>query len=708
MAELFLMHVGSDVIARLHRRAVTDWSALQRLLALLACTGLAITDPVLSLLGDTPVLFIFNGLEGWALVWTALVVALVPPLTLWGLGALAFAVSRSAGVVVHLFSLWGLLYLAGVQALKYPLDLETPVLIVAGALLAATVAIGCYVVFRAAELMARLMAIVPVIAVLTFLVTSPSSDLIGPGPSVVASANDNDLPPVVVLVLDELPTRSIVDSEGAIDSARFPNLAALAADGTWHRDFTSNAAVTRLAVPMILTGRVAENASATMEAHPDNLFSAFAPTHDLVAFETLTDLCGFESCVSEGRGAASDPGGFINQVGRLYRQRISPGEDVIRLDDFQEKVAGPSSEPAAGLSEMVDAIAALGGGVPERFGDFIGLMEPSDRPSLYVMHLVLPHSPWTYFEDGQLYESLLFKDEAFPFSAENDQGGWTAALTEYRHLQQAMYADRLVGRMIEQLKDAGLYDEAVIVVVSDHGISFETGVPGRSVESAAGREAVAYAPLIVKAPGQTDGVVDDSNVMAIDLVPTIADLAGIDLGYQVDGVVHGSAEQRERGEQKFVLSVDDVFGEGSVKGREEFRSGYLPTSSARWIQDWDAADDGMGDLHRLAGVDGLIGSELDDLAGFEAGSATVSDLERHEEPEEAPLALLYGRVDPELRGSVLVAVDDVVVAGSPIYEFRGDAGSFAVMLPSDLVASEKTIRLAVLDGESIRELSVSG
>ena len=51
----------------------------------------------------------------------------------------------------------------------------------------------------------------------------------------MAAAAGGDDPSVVLIVLDELPTQSLLDATGGIDSARFPNLAAFADDATWYR-----------------------------------------------------------------------------------------------------------------------------------------------------------------------------------------------------------------------------------------------------------------------------------------------------------------------------------------------------------------------------------------------------------------------------------------------------------------------------------------
>ena len=94
---------------------------------------------------------------------------------------------------------------------------------------------------------------------------------------------------------------------------------------------------------------------------------------------------------------------------------------------------------------------------------------------------------------------------------------WIAAVSEQRHLLQAQYTDRLVGELMEGLRAEGLYDDSLVIVTADHGLSFETGTSPRNVTDST-IDAIAYAPLFVKAPGpgRVDPI-DDSNLMSFDL-----------------------------------------------------------------------------------------------------------------------------------------------------------------------------------------------
>lgn len=140
-------------------------------------------------------------------------------------------------------------------------------------------------------------AVLPLLAVAVFTVASPASALLSsPDPPEVAPAEGGDDPSVVLIVLDELPTQSLLDEAAGIDSARFPNLAAFAGDATWYRHNSALAPITNSAVPAMLTGRLPTLDAPLFVEHPDNLFTLLAPTHGLEVLESLTALCPYDSC----------------------------------------------------------------------------------------------------------------------------------------------------------------------------------------------------------------------------------------------------------------------------------------------------------------------------------------------------------------------------------------------------------------------------
>jgi arylsulfatase A-like enzyme len=75
--------------------------------------------------------------------------------------------------------------------------------------------------------------------------------------------------------------------------------------------------------------------------------------------------------------------------------------------------------------------------------------------------------------------------------------------------------DTGIGDLIERLKSLGVYDNTVFVVTSDHGEFFGEHLLVEHSKDI--YEEVLSVPLIVKYPGQTEGVVDNTVVSATDL-----------------------------------------------------------------------------------------------------------------------------------------------------------------------------------------------
>ena len=84
--------------------------------------------------------------------------------------------------------------------------------------------------------------------------------------------------------------------------------------------------------------------------------------------------------------------------------------------------------------------------------------------------------------------------------------------------------DDNVGRIADALKEAGLYENTVIVYTSDHGCHFRTrnGEYKRSPHDAS-----LHVPLVIRGPGFTGGKTVKRLTSLIDLPPTILEAAGI-------------------------------------------------------------------------------------------------------------------------------------------------------------------------------------
>jgi hypothetical protein len=288
---------------------------------------------------------------------------------------------------------------------------------------------------------------------------------------------------IVMVVFDELPLTSLMEPGGRIDVARYPAFAGLARDGTWYRGATAVHDSTALAVPAMLDGRYPRRGlRSDVYSHPANLFTLLASDYGLHVSEEATGLCPPSMC------------------------RPTPGTTASHLSR----------------------------GKVTRFREFVRGIRETPLPALWFKHVLLPHVPWQYYPSGREYRR--FAPEPIP--GLNGPLGfrvpWLVKLSYQRHLMQLGLADRLLGELLHRLRRTGLYDEALVVVVADHGIGFHVGLERRTIRPRNAQD-LAPVPLIVKLPDDPGGRVVDRPVETIDVLPTILDLAGVPLPAGIDG-----------------------------------------------------------------------------------------------------------------------------------------------------------------------------
>ncbi len=102
-----------------------------------------------------------------------------------------------------------------------------------------------------------------------------------------------------------------------------------------------------------------------------------------------------------------------------------------------------------------------------------------------------------------------------------------AKTLRHAYLACVSYVDAQIGRMIAALEEAGIRDNTIIVVWSDHGWHLgEMGIWGKATNY----EIATRVPLIIWTPDMPDknrGKATDALVELVDIYPTLCDLAGI-------------------------------------------------------------------------------------------------------------------------------------------------------------------------------------
>lgn len=334
--------------------------------------------------------------------------------------------------------------------------------------------------------------------------------------------------PIVLVIFDELGTSDLMTREDSIDAGRYPNFARLAREATWYRNQSTTDFFTPKAVPGILTGKLPpDSVLPTARDQPDSLFTLLGRDRPLHVMEPITALCPDLLCPDSGAGT--------RQLGRLTAlwsdlkyvegRLILPPELADRLPDVSSNFEGFADHQ----SDEIDRFFVKGldlDAMPATYRKFIDRI-PDSRRGLTMMHLLLPHQPWIYTADGRQYNSSPIR-QLFDSTGDRwlvDSAG--IATAQARMFTQAGFADRLIGRLRRTLKKKVLWDDAIVVVAADHGISFEgDGVARRRVDRRAMGE-VANPPLFVKYPNQKRGKVVDVHSTTLDILPTVIKAVGI-------------------------------------------------------------------------------------------------------------------------------------------------------------------------------------
>ena len=524
-------------------------------LELFALCGLAIVQPVLEVTGKAPDFFLFRRAGRVELLALVTVLALLPPLGLWGIGLASGLLGRRVRAAVHALLVAGLLVLVAVEAGKVLTPLRGWRLTAAGAVVGLAAAV-LFVRQRWARSWVRYLSPAPLVFALIFLLVSPVSRLVLPGRAAAAAVHVTNTPPIVMIFLDELPMSSLLNAEGQVDARLFPNIARLARNATLYRNATGVAKDTLYAVPGMLTGRFPEKERIPVTAdYPDNLFTLLGSAYDLNVYESVTELCPARLCgdTAGAERAAAGLGTLVQDTARVWKRVASPwavDEDPTGTWLREETLAQAEASAPKPRTITFKIGEASRTNQPARFREFVDSIRRSERPTLNFLHILLPHQPWRYLPTGQLYN---FPGFIHGHGQEGDGWSdqeWPLQVARQRHLLQLAYTDTLIGEVLEKLEREGLYDEALVVLTADHGVSFQPGTLRRAVEP--GNEAyIAWVPLVIKLPGQREGRVDDRNVELVDLLPTIADVLDVQLSWEVDGYSLLGPERRPPGTKDY-------------------------------------------------------------------------------------------------------------------------------------------------------------
>jgi hypothetical protein len=351
--------------------------------------------------------------------------------------------------------------------------------------------------------------------------------------AVMFAQEQQGFPPLFMLVLDELSIQVLLDETGQIDGRSFPHFRELAGQSYWFRNATANASGTHHSIPTILTGNFPRSGDPVYGVYPDNLLGLLQSYYDIYVYESWTRFCVPERfhCLPATLQRPDRQVGFFRELSYFYAKRILPSEFV----SFIRKTGGSLQTTEehikvrlARFEKFLETISSLGnqGGI------------------FFFFHHLLPHSPYVLTRDGGILNT-----PPYSFDDTADDSCLFREIVE-RYRRQVMYVDNELGRLVAQLKRVGLYEKSLLIVTADHGVSYRFEAPGREFKEVEGvfvnADLILTVPLFIKVPFQKEGFTSDRDVQLIDLVPTVAEVQGLDVPWPVAGRSIFASEEETR------------------------------------------------------------------------------------------------------------------------------------------------------------------
>ncbi len=291
-----------------------------------------------------------------------------------------------------------------------------------------------------------------------------------------------------------------------------PNLDALAAEGVRFTNAFCTTASCSASRSVILSGLYNHSNGQYGHQHSYHHFSSFDTVRSL---PVLLTQAGYRTArIGKYHVAPEEiyhfdvalPGNSRSPV-----QMANNCKDFIAGDDKPFFLYFCTSDPHRGGGKATDLPYQ-----PDRFGNreqgYPGINEVKCDPADVIVPDFLPDIPECRAELAQYYQSV----------SRVDQG---------------------VGHLMDLLKQAGQYDNTVIIYISDNGIAF----PGAKTTL---YEPGMNLPCIVRVPGQkSKNIACDALVNYADLAPTILDFAnGMPSDYEFHGRSFNSVLEREHAE----------------------------------------------------------------------------------------------------------------------------------------------------------------
>ncbi len=298
----------------------------------------------------------------------------------------------------------------------------------------------------------------------------------------------------------------------------------------YHRDTSPN--LDRLAAKSVKYSNAISPSCWTLPAHASMFTGKFASTHG-ARLDTKGELV-FAEAVADA-----------NEQLKEYRARPMNPEETTMADILAEAgyatggvIAGPWMKKIFGMDKGFSyydekgVTRALGRAAPDVTKHALKWVnEVKQKPFFLFLNYFDPHYPYIWPEDFAMDFLLQYYTEAeLAEKSKRDSPEMRSALYD----MEIAYMDRSIGRLLDELKDIGVFDNTLFIVTADHGELL-------GEHDAVGHGCFLYEeelqiPLFIKYPdGEAAPALSDGPVQLTDLLPLVLNRLDLPVPSEVQG-----------------------------------------------------------------------------------------------------------------------------------------------------------------------------
>ncbi len=294
------------------------------------------------------------------------------------------------------------------------------------------------------------------------------------------------------------------------NAANSPHMDQFARDGAVFTNAFSSAPWTYPSVATILTGmaprvhQLGDGRSALSKEIP-----TMAEAMEKAGYRT--GACGYNSVLSPSSG-----------LGRGFQEYRWFPENRVEIKNF-----------GVGLAHYLPVLCGSHNPDAARLTDrsIQWIRDNAQQDFFYWVHYFDPHTPYKPPKEFLPGDAARNKMGASFTANKAARMGTVARTPEERQWIRALYdgevryADAEIGRLLDSIRELGIYDDTLIVITSDHGEEFwdhDRFEHGHTLYNELLR-----VPLLVKLPGRHRGAAIDTCVSLQAVMPTVLDLCGV-------------------------------------------------------------------------------------------------------------------------------------------------------------------------------------